>query len=102
MNQDTHARDAHRRTIALAIVVALGGFLFGLDASVISGVVGFITPEFDLNEWQVGLVVGAPTLAGIASSIGSGLLSDLVGRKRVLIALASLYTVSSAGIRDCT
>ncbi len=97
MNQDTHARDAHRRTIALAIVVALGGFLFGLDASVISGVVGFITPEFDLNEWQVGLVVGAPTLAGIASSIGSGLLSDLVGRKRVLIALASLYTVSSAG-----
>ena len=92
---DTTARDAHRRTIALAIVVALGGFLFGLDASVISGVVGFITPEFSLNAWQVGLVVGAPTLAGIFSSIGSGLLSDLVGRKRVLIVLASLYTISS-------
>lgn len=94
---DISARDAHRRTITLAIVVALGGFLFGLDASVISGVVGFITPEFGLNEWQIGLVVGAPTLAGIGSSIGSGLFSDAVGRKRVLIVLASLYTLSSAG-----
>ena len=28
MNHDTTTRDAHRRTIALAIVVALGGFLF--------------------------------------------------------------------------
>ncbi|MBB6093501.1 sugar porter (SP) family MFS transporter [Povalibacter uvarum] len=92
---DTSARDASRRTITLATIVALGGFLFGLDASVISGVIGFITPEFGLNEWQIGLVVGAPTLAGIASSIGSGLLSDYIGRKRVLIALAALYTVSS-------
>ena len=40
-------------------------------------------------------VVGAPTLAGIASSIGSGLLSDYIGRKKVLIVLAALYTVSS-------
>ena len=98
---DTTARDAHRRTITLAIVVALGGFLFGLDASVISGVVGFITPEFDLNEWQVGLVVGAPTLAGIASSIGSGLLSDLVGRKRVLIVLGVAVHAVLGGSRHC-
>ncbi len=93
---DAEARAASRRTITLAAIVALGGFLFGLDASVISGVVGFITPEFGLNEWQVGLVVGAPTLAGIASAIGSGLLSDYLGRKKVLIGLAVLYTVSSA------
>ncbi|HMN47225.1 MAG TPA: MFS transporter [Povalibacter sp.] len=93
---DAASRDAARRTIVLATIVALGGFLFGLDASVISGVIGFITPEFGLNEWQIGLVVGAPTLAGIASSVGSGLLSDYVGRKKVLIALAALYTLSSA------
>ena len=30
----------------VALIVALGGFLMGFDASVISGVVGFIEPEF--------------------------------------------------------
>lgn len=80
-----------------SFIVALGGFLFGFDASVVSGVIGFITREFDLNEWQIGLVVGAPTLAGIASSLASGVLSDYIGRKRVLMILAVLYTVSAAG-----
>ncbi|MGB5487683.1 MAG: hypothetical protein WBN06_09860, partial [Lysobacterales bacterium] len=53
-----------------ASVVSLGGFLFGFDASVISGVVGYIVPQFDLNDWQLGLVVGAPTLGGIIASVG--------------------------------
>jgi len=83
--------------IYFAVIVALGGFLFGFDASVVSGVIGFITREFTLNEWQVGLVVGAPTLAGIASSLASGVMSDYIGRKKVLMILATLYTLSAAG-----
>jgi SP family arabinose:H+ symporter-like MFS transporter len=31
----------------VSIIVALGGFLMGFDASVISGVVKFIEPEFN-------------------------------------------------------
>ena len=49
----------------IAGLVSLGGFLFGFDASVISGVVGFIVPEFSLNELQVGLVVGAALSIGL-------------------------------------
>lgn len=78
-----------------AAVVSLGGFLFGFDASVISGVIGFIVPRFELNDWQLGLVVGAPTLAGIIASITGALLADQIGRKRVLVLLALLYTVSA-------
>jgi sugar porter (SP) family MFS transporter len=78
-----------------AAVVSLGGFLFGFDASVISGVIGFIVPEFGLNDWQLGLVVGAPTLGGIIASWGGALLADVIGRKRVLIVLALLYTASA-------
>lgn len=40
----------------IAAIVSLGGFLFGFDASVISGVVRFIVPQFGLNDWQTGLV----------------------------------------------
>lgn len=78
-----------------AAMVSLGGFVFGFDASVISGVVGFIVPEFGLDDLDVGLVVGAPTLAGIISGLAAGPISDFVGRKKVLIALGALYTASA-------
>ena len=85
------------RAAYIAGLVSLGGFLFGFDASVISGVVGFIVPEFSLNELQVGLVVGAPTIGGILAGLTSGPLADYIGRKRVLLILAALYTVSAIG-----
>ena len=84
-------------TVRIASLVALGGFLFGFDASVISGVVGFIIPEFSLDELQVGLVVGAPTLGGIIAGLTAGPIADYIGRKKVLIILALLYTVSALG-----
>jgi MFS family permease len=89
-------RNANHATVCYAAIVALGGFLFGFDASVISGVVSFVVPEFGLNEWQTGLVVGAPTLAGIAAALCAAPISDYVGRKAVLLGLAVLYTVSAA------
>jgi sugar porter (SP) family MFS transporter len=85
----------HFSALYFASVVSLGGFLFGFDASVISGVIGFIVPQFGLNDWQLGLVVGAPTLAGIIASLSGSLLADVFGRKRVLVFLAVLYTVSA-------
>ena len=40
--------------IRTAMIVALGGFLMGFDASVISGVVGFIELEFALSKIELG------------------------------------------------
>jgi len=75
--------------------VSLGGFLFGFDASVISGVVKFIVPQFGLTDLQLGLVVGAPTLTGLVAALTAAPLADVIGRKRVLIVLAMLYSVSA-------
>lgn len=82
-------------TVRLAIVISLGGFIFGFDASVISGVVRFITAEFNLSDVQVGLVVGAPTLGGILTALTAGPLSDLYGRRTMLQVVAALYVVSA-------
>ena len=38
-------------TVRISLVVSLGGFIFGFDASVISGVVGFAAEAFALNDW---------------------------------------------------
>lgn len=78
-----------------AAAVSLGGFLFGFDATVISGVIGFVSQEFSLNDWQLGLVVGAPTLTGIVGAVTTGPLADRYGRKRILQFLALLYAISA-------
>ncbi len=82
-------------SVFYSVVVALGGFIFGFDASVISGVVGFVTTEFKLNELQQGFVVSAPTLGAVAGSFFAGPLADRYGRKKLLIAIAALYVVSA-------
>lgn len=84
-----------RKALSYAAIIAMGGFLFGFDAAVISGVVGFITPLFDLDDWQIGLVVGAPTLAAIIAALTVGPTADQVGRKKVMLTLALLYTISA-------
>ena len=55
-----------RYTIRVALTVALGGFLMGFDASVISGVVTFIEPEFDLTKMELGWAVASCRSAKVA------------------------------------
>ncbi|MEO1034340.1 MAG: MFS transporter [Pseudomonadota bacterium] len=86
-----------RNALYIALLVSLGGLLFGFDASVVSGVVGFVVPEFSLDEIELGLLVAAPTIGGFVSGISAGPIADYVGRKRVLLVLAALYTLSAIG-----
>ena len=81
--------------VLYTIIVSLGGFIFGFDASVISGTVGQISAEFGLSAVQQGFVVAAPTLGGIAATITAGYISDTIGRKHTLIGIALLYLVSA-------
>lgn len=78
-----------------AIVVSMGGFVFGFDASVISGVVGFVSTEFNLTPIEAGFVVAAPTFSGLLGTMVIGPLSDELGRKRVLLIIAFLYVLSA-------
>jgi sugar porter (SP) family MFS transporter len=78
-----------------ALIVALGGFLMGFDASVISGVVGFIETQFELTKIQLGWAVSSLTLTATIAMMVSGPLSDRIGRRRVLVYAAILYAVSA-------
>jgi SP family arabinose:H+ symporter-like MFS transporter len=82
-------------TVFISFIVALGGFLFGFDAGIISGVMSFAGPEFDLSEIQAGWVVSAPSFAAMFAMLFSGRISDLVGRKKTLIFVAFLYAISA-------
>lgn len=79
----------------LGAIVSLGGFVFGYDAVVISGVSGAVTAQFGLSDWQTGWVVSAPTLSAMFASLAAGFLSDRFGRRTMLRVVALLYVVSS-------
>jgi sugar porter (SP) family MFS transporter len=87
----------HKPSYALycAVIVSIGGFVFGFDASVISGVVGFVATEFDLTPIQSGFVVAAPTASGLAGTMLAGPLSDVFGRRKILMVVAFLYVLSA-------
>ncbi|WND03571.1 sugar porter family MFS transporter [Temperatibacter marinus] len=84
-----------RTALLYAIFVSLGGFVFGYDASVIAGVVGFVKQEFALNDYQLGLVVSAPTFTATLAALTVTPLADRFGRKNILMMLAFLYLLSA-------
>ena len=84
-----------KKLILIAFVVSLGGFLFGFDAGIISGVMSYAGPEFNLNDLQSGWVVSSPSFSAMISMLFAGRLSDIVGRKKILIVVAFLYAVSA-------
>ncbi len=79
----------------VSIIVALGGFLMGFDASVISGVVKFIEPEFNLSKIELGWAVASLSLTATFAMITAGPLSDKYGRKPVLKCAAALFFFSA-------
>ena len=84
-----------KQTVFIAIVVSLGGFLFGFDAGIISGVMEFASPEFNLNESQSGWVVSSPTFVAMFAMLFAGKWSDIVGRKKVLLIVGFTYALSA-------
>ena len=84
-----------KKVIFIAFVVSLGGFLFGFDAGIISGVMSYAGPEFNLNDAQTGWVVSSPSFAAMIAMLVAGRLSDVIGRKKILIGVAFLYAVSA-------
>ena len=85
----------HRYVTRVALTVAMGGFLMGFDASVISGVVKFIETQFGLSKIELGWAVSSLTLTATLAMMVSGPMSDRIGRRKVLFLAAILYAVSA-------
>jgi MFS family permease len=67
----------------------------GFDASVISGVVGFIETEFELSKLELGWTVSSLALTATFAMMVAGPVSDRIGRRAVLSAAAILFAVSA-------
>lgn len=81
--------------VFIASIVSLGGFLFGFDAGIISGVMEYAGPQFNLTDAQWGWAVSCPSFASMFAMLVSGRISDIVGRKKILLIVAFLYALSA-------
>ncbi|MCL7752639.1 MFS transporter [Polaribacter sp. Z022] len=80
-----------------SIIVALGSFVFGLDAVLISGGFKFITQEFNLTASQVGLIGSAPGIGVLIALPLTAFSANKFGRKLTLQIIATFYVVSAIG-----
>ena len=87
----------NRYVIFICLVAAIGGFLFGFDTAVISGVLTFVVKNFGFNAFMEGWFVSSALLGCIIGVIISGKLSDWSGRKLVMLLSATLFFLSAIG-----
>ncbi len=78
----------------ICLIATMGGLMFGFDVAIISGAVPFIQPYFGWNELELGWGVSSLLVGAIIGAFGSGVFSDMFGRKKVLIVVALFFAAS--------
>lgn len=86
-----------KNAFTYSIIVALGSFVFGLDAVLISGGFKFITQEFNLTASQVGFIGSAPGIGVLIALPLTAYSANRLGRKLTLQIIAVFYVVSAVG-----
>lgn len=81
----------------IALVAAVGGFLFGYDLSVVSGAILFLKREFNLTPSAEGFAVSSAMLGCLIGPFGGCMIADRIGRKPTLILASLLFGICSIG-----
>ena len=79
----------------MAVVAALGGFLFGFDTIVINGAEQDIQRIWSLSGQMHGWVVSSALWGTVVGALVGGAISDRLGRRRTLMGVGVLYFVSA-------
>ncbi|HEX8508102.1 MAG TPA: sugar porter family MFS transporter [Propionibacteriaceae bacterium] len=83
--------------VRIAVVAALGGFLFGYDSAVINGAVSAVEREFNADSASLGFAVASALLGAAAGALLAGRIADRLGRLAVMRIAAVMFLVSAIG-----
>ena len=90
-------KPTHNKTLVVIIasIAATGGLLFGYDTGVISGAIPYFQKNFALgNDW-VELITTAGLAGAVFGAISSGRITDIVGRKKVILVSAIIFAIGA-------
>ncbi|MGJ8516083.1 sugar porter family MFS transporter [Carnimonas bestiolae] len=82
---------ARRIILAIILIAALGGMLYGYDTGIISSALLSISDDFQLTDFGKEAVTSAILVGGIVGAFVSGPISDRIGRKRTILLVALLF-----------
>ncbi|MFF0220308.1 MFS transporter [Streptomyces vinaceus] len=85
-------RRAQRRTLAVAVSA---GALIGVSISAMNESLSDISAQFGLSALREGIVVSALLVGALVGSLGSGVVTVRVGRRRILCLAGALGAVSA-------
>lgn len=83
-----------RYALYLMVMAGLGGLLYGIDVGVIAAALPYIEKTSNYSPQQLSLVVAAVLAGSVLSSLFAGMLAEWLGRKKVIIISALLFTLS--------
>jgi sugar porter (SP) family MFS transporter len=88
-------RGENRFVLRLAIIAALGGFLFGYDTGVISGALLYIEEDLSPSSFAAQAFVGALLVGAVIGAAISGWAADAFSRRRTKIVAGCVYVVGA-------
>jgi MFS transporter, SP family, arabinose:H+ symporter len=86
-----------RKIYFWSLTVSLGGFLFGMDTALISGVERSIQQLWNMSDAMTGQVVAGALYGTIIGAIFGGMPAQYLGRKKALFYIGLIFLVSAVG-----
>jgi MFS transporter, SP family, arabinose:H+ symporter len=81
----------------ICLTAAIGGLLFGFDTAVISGTIAAVKKLFVLDAASEGWFVSSGLLGCIIGVFITSLLTDWIGRRKVMLASGVMFLLSGIG-----
>ncbi len=83
--------------IAVSLVAAIGGLIFGFDTAIVAGATRYMKEQFSLGSLQEGWAVSVVLIGCMFGAGLAGPISDRIGRRRFMLVSAVLFLVSAVG-----
>ena len=89
-----HLSTKNRYNLLLLLVAGLGGLLYGIDVGIIGGALPYLEATSRLTAGQLSIIVAAVLLGSVFSTLFAGMLSDWMGRKKLMILSGITFVLS--------
>ena len=90
-------RENNRFLLRIAVIAAIGGFLFGYDTGIISGAQLYITKDLPTSQLEKQWIVGSLLIGAIVGAAVSAYLSDRISRKWTKVCSGTVYVIGGLG-----
>src|SRR5918995_745405 len=89
-------RSVSRLNILIAGTAAIIGIIYGYDLGSIASAILFLQPDLNLSTFMVSVVTATVVLGQIFGAFNAGRITNWIGRKRTMVAIALGYAIFAA------